>query len=332
MATPREQEQLPSENLLHQESALELGTAAPMAADQADRVPTTRVSSPGRDAWRRFRRNWAAIASLSIITLLVLVAIFAPFLHTTNPTIPEFGNLDQSPDLNHWFGTDGVGRDEYSRLLYGLRVPLTVGFVGTIITVILGALVGVIAGFMGGATDALLSRFTDIIFAFPAFSLALIVVSLYGPALDPYFGGAGRVILLSVVFALVSWPALMRFVRSLALGLKEQAFVEAARASGTTNWKIVLRHLLPNMWGLILVQASFIVVSVISTETILSIFGLGVAAPNPDLGVMLWDGSQRLDFSYWEVLIPSVVLTVLIVSFTFVGDGVRDAVDPRMNS
>lgn len=329
----RPQEELPSDNLLHREGQIELGAAAPpMAAEEAERASTARISSPRRDAWRRFRQNWAAMLSLTVIVVLVLIAILAPLLHTTDPTLPEFGNLDQAPNLHHWFGTDGVGRDEYSRLVYGLRVPLMVGFIGTLITVIVGTLVGVIAGFAGGLTDSLLSRLTDVIFAFPAFSLALIVVKMYGPALDPYFGGGGRVLLLSIVFALVSWPALMRFVRSLAFGLKEQPFVEAARASGSSGWKIVRKHLLPNMWGLILVQASFIVVSVISTETILSILGLGVSPPNPDLGSMLWDGSQRLDFSYSEVLFPSIVLTAIILAFTFVGDGVRDAVDPRMHS
>ncbi|MDQ2742735.1 MAG: ABC transporter permease, partial [Chloroflexota bacterium] len=287
---------------------------------------------PGLDAWHRFRVNWAAMVSLGALSFVVFIAIFAPFIHTANPTLPSYGTLDAGPSWHHWFGTDGVGRDQYSRLLYGLRVPLVVGAIGTLITVAIGALTGVVAGYAGGFLDMILSRFTDLIFAFPSFTLALIVVSLYGPAFDPYFGGGGRVLLLSVIFALVSWPFLMRFVRSLTLGIKEEQFVEAARVAGSTNWAIIRRHLLPNMWGLVLVQASFIVIGVISTETVLSIFGLGVQPPNPDLGQMLFDGVSRLDYNGWEVVFPSIALTVIILSLTFLGDGLRDAIDPRMNS
>jgi peptide/nickel transport system permease protein len=323
------QQRDPSGNLIHTESAVELGAGEPLAADEADLFAATRVSSPTRDAWRRFRRNWAAIISLAVILGLIIMAVFAPFMHTSSPYLQHFDLVDNGPTGQHWFGTDLNGRDQYSRLLFGLRVPLVVGLVGTAITVIVGTLLGVISGYFGGTTDSLLSRFTDLMFAFPGFTLALIVVSLFGPALDPYFGGAGRVMLLIIVFALVSWPPLMRFVRSLALSMKEQQFIEAAKTSGTGHWGIMFRHLLPNMWGLILVQASFIVVAVISTETVLSIFGLGVEEPNPDLGQMLYDGVERLGFNYWEVVSPSVALTMLILAFTFFADGVRDAVDPR---
>jgi peptide/nickel transport system permease protein len=302
-----------------------------LATREDEEIFALGIRSPARDAWLRFRRNWPAVISLAIVVVLILMALFAPFLHTTSAYIQDYNSLDQGPSWAHWCGTDGVGRDLYSRLLYGLRVPLIVGFIGTSITVLIGVFIGVIAGFARGVVDAALSRFTDLMFAFPAFLLALIVVSLFGPALDPYFGGAGRVILLSIIFALVSWPPLMRFVRALTLSLRDQQFVEAARTCGTTSWNIVWRHLLPNMWGLVLVQASFIVVSVISTESVLSILGLGVNPPNPDLGQMLSDGVQRMDYSGWEVLVPSVVLSALILALTFLGDGLRDAVDPRMS-
>ncbi|GAC1514614.1 MAG: ABC transporter permease [Chloroflexota bacterium] len=309
-----------------------MGAAAALPGQQAEELPQTRVSSPGRDAWRRFRQNWAAMASLIVIGILVVMAVFAPLMHTASPLALDYFNLHKGPSAHHWFGTDGTGRDEYSRLVYGLRVPLIVGILGAAITTIIGALLGVISGYAGGLADSFLSRFTDLIFAFPAFLLALLCVSLFGQALDPYFGGAGRVLLLTVVFAVVGWPALMRFVRSLALSLKEQQFVEAARTSGSSSWAIVTRHLLPNMWGLILIQCSFIIIGFVSTEAILSILGLGVQAPNPDVGVMLWDGQQNIDFNHWEVFFPSAALTIIILAFTFLGDGIRDAVDPRMNS
>ncbi len=334
------QETAPSRTLTQAEGAIGLGSpgvaAGEAVAEEAQRT-ATRVSSPTRDAWRRFRRNHAAMVSLGVIMVIVILAIFAPFMHTQNPLLPNYSALEQAPSAQHWFGTDGLGRDLYSRLIWGLRVPLIVGVIGTAITVALGTVIGLLAGYFGGSTDSLLSRFTDLVFAFPAFLLALLVVALFRDALAPVFGGAGRVVLLTCVFALVSWPALTRFVRSLALALKEQQFVEAARTSGSSNLKIIRRHLLPNMFGLILVQSALIAVGIVYTETTLSIFGLGVAPPDPDPGQMLYDAASNLNANvqagfYAETIFASIALVLLLVAFTFVGDGVRDAVDPRMNA
>jgi oligopeptide transport system permease protein len=328
----QEEHSPPGRTTVHADAPVGVGPSDIPLGARERQLATTEVSSPTTEAWRRFYHNWAALISLSVIVIAVVMAAFAPFMHTSSPLSLDFNSLDQGPSPMHWFGTDGTGHDQYSRLLYGLRVPLIVGIVGTFVTVVLGTLLGIVSGYFGGVVDGLLSRFTDVIFAFPGFTLALIVVSLFGPALDPYFGGGGRVIILTLVFAIVSWPPLMRFVRSLALTMKEQQFVEAARTVGTSHWGIMFRHLLPNMWGLILVQASFIVVSVVSTETVLSIFGLGVEPPNPDLGAMLYEGVQRIGFNYWEVIVPSIALTIIILAFTFLADGVRDAVDPRSRS
>jgi len=302
-------------------------TPAEYEADQG--IAAKPISSPTKDAWRRFRHNWAAMISLVIIVALFILAIFAPLWHTTNPLTQHYDALDLGPSPQHWFGTDNLGRDQYSRLLYGLRPPLLAGVVGAAITMVLGTILGVVAGYFGGLIDTLLSRFTDLVFAFPGFTLALIVVSLYGTALDTVFAGAGRLIVLIVVFAVVGWPGLMRFVRSLTLGMKEQQFIEAARTCGTTYTKIIRRHLLPSMWGVILVQAGFIVIGFVYTEATLSIFGLGVEPPNPDLGEMLISGTSNMGVNYWEVLFPSVFLTIIFLSFTFLADGLRDAFDPR---
>jgi peptide/nickel transport system permease protein len=326
-------EQIPSSDLIHTQADREMGGAEPFMAAEADAFAATRVSSPGRDAWRRFRRNWAAMIGFVVILIIVLMAVFAPFMHTTPFAKVDFTAIDSPPSVHHWFGADWIGRDEYSRVVYGLRVPLVVGIIGTSITVVLGTILGMAAGYFGSVTDSILSRFTDLMFAFPGFTLSLIVVSSFGLAADRIGpGGTGRVVLLTLVFALVSWPPLMRFVRSLALTLKEQQFVEAARTSGTSSANIMIRHLLPNMYGVILVQAAFIVVAVISTETVLAIFGLTVQEPNPDLGAMLYQGVQRVQTDPWEVLFPGLTLAVLILAFTFFADGVRDAVDPRARS
>lgn len=323
-------ENRPSDTLLHVEAGMELGADEPLSAAEENAFSATRVSSPLRDAWRRYRRNWAALLSLAAVVGIIIMAIFAPFMHTTDPTYANFAAIQQAPSPAHWFGTDMIGRDTYSRLVYALRIPLLIAFVGTAITVFIGTILGVLAGYFGGVADSILSRFTDLMFAFPGFTLSLIVISVFGPSVDKLgSGGTARVLLLTVVFSLVSWPALMRFVRSLSLSMKEQQFVEAARTSGSGAWGIMRRHLLPNMYGLILVQAGFIIVAVISNETVLAIFGLTVQEPAADLGTILYDGIQNIGGGYWLVLFPGLVLATLILAFTFATDGVRDAVDPR---
>lgn len=319
----------PTDSAIHTQAEFEMSAADPLGAEELEQTIGVKTARPWRRAAYRFSRNPAAVISLMILIIMALIAAFAPFMHTSNPTQPDFTALNFSPSRSHWFGTDGLGRDEYSRLAYGLRVPFIASLLGSSISVLIGSILGVTAGLYGGRIDFTLSRFTDLIFAFPGFLLALIVMSLFGPALDPYFGGAGRVILLSAVFALVSWPGLMRFVRSLALRLRAEPFVDAARVSGGTNLSIIRRHLLPNVFGLVLVQASFIAVGLISTEAVLSIFGLGVEAPNPDPGAMLYAGVQNLGANSWEIICPAVALAILILGFTFVGDGLRDATDTR---
>lgn len=323
---------LPSERANRGEELEAAGSATLIDVGEERRVTATRVSSPLREATRRYMRNWAAVISLIIVILLILAAIFAPLLHTSDPNALDYNALNQGPTVAHWFGTDPEGRDEYTRILYGLRIPFMISFSGTIITMIIALTLGLAAGLYGGFIDSLLSRFTDFMFAFPSFLLAIIIVSLFGSAFDSLFpNGVGRAVILTCVFALVSWPPLMRFVRSLALGMKETQFIEAARASGTTNLKIMWRHMFPNVWGLVLIQGALTVAYIIGTEAVLSIIGLGVNQPTPDLGSMLYDGAQNMDANYWEALFPSLFLTILILAFTFIGDGVRDAVDPRMN-
>jgi ABC-type dipeptide/oligopeptide/nickel transport system permease subunit len=190
---------------------------------------------------------------------------------------------------------------------------------------------GVVAGYYGGWIDSVLARITDLIFAFPSFLLAFLTVSLFGPQFSLSLGGSGIVILITIVFALVGWPYLMRFVRSLTLSLKEQQFVEAARTVGTPNRKIITKHILPSTWGLVMVQSTFGVGAFIATEAVLSLLGLGVQKPNADLGVMVAEGINNLSLNAVEAIAPSILLTVIIVAFAFLGDGLRDAIDPRGN-
>lgn len=325
------QPELPSRSVTYG-SRTEAESGTLLTADETRRADQVRVRSPLRDAVARFMRNWAAVASLIIVLLMILAAIFAHYLHTSDPTSLDYLALNQGPSPAHWFGTDPEGRDEYTRILFGMRVPFVVGFAGTLLTVLVGLLLGLSSGYYGGIVDSMLSRFTDVMFAFPGFQLTVVIVALYGSSFDAAFpSGVGRAVILTCVFALVSWPPLMRFTRSLALSLKEQQFIEAAKTVGTTNAKIIRRHLVPNVWGLVLVQAALTVAYIIGAEAVLSILGLGVNEPTPDLGAMLYDGQTYMDANAWGLFFPALFLTVMIVAFTFIGDGIRDAVDPRGN-
>ena len=285
--------------------------------------------SLGRQAVQRFMANRLAVASLVVLVLLIVVAIVANLLPLTNPTVGDPYHQDTYPAWPHLLGTDSSGHDLLSAIIFGLRPALAVGIVGQIVTTIVGVAIGVIAGFYGGWIDSVLSRLTDLIFALPTFLLAFLAVAVLGGDWDNLFGGSGRVVLITIIFGLVGWPPLMRFVRALTLSFKEQQFVEAARSIGTPPWKIITRHILPNTWGLVLVQTTFGVGGFIYNETTLSLLGLGVQPPNPDLGELVSIGAQHIDINWVESIAPAAVLAVLIVSFAFLGDGLRDAIDPR---
>ncbi len=288
-----------------------------------------RPVSLGREALRRFTANKLAIFSFILLVVIILMAALANFLPLIDPTVGDPFNQDSFVSRSHLLGTDSSGHDMFSAIIFGLRPALAVGIVGQVVTTILGVGIGVVAGFYGGWIDAILSRITDLIFALPIFLLAFLTVAVLGHSWDALFGGTGRVVLITFVFGLVGWPSLMRFVRSLTLSLKEQQFVEAARTVGTPRWKIMTRHILPNTWGLVLVQATFGVGGYIYTETTLSLLGLGVQPPNPDLGELVALGAPNLDVNWIESIAPATMLAILVVAFAFLGDGLRDAIDPR---
>ncbi len=292
-------------------------------------------------AWRRLFHKRLATASLLIIVLLALGAVFAPYLAPHDPQAIDYNRIDGLPDPAHGylFGSDSTGRDVLSRILYGLRVSLTVALVVEAINVALGTTLGIIAGYVGGRIDGLISRLADIFFAFPGILLAVLVNALFGdafntppPPLDRLLPpGSGRLSLIAISIALVSWPYMARFVRSQVLSLRERDFIEAAHAVGTSHLRIIRRHILPNVANLIIVWITLDIASVVISEATLSLLGLGIQPPNPSIGGMINDASAQgvIQTNPNEVLWPSMVLAALVLSFTFLGEGLRDVLDPR---
>jgi peptide/nickel transport system permease protein len=292
-------------------------------------------------AWRRLLRKRLAAASLAIIVLLVFAAVFAGWLAPHDPLSIDYNRIDGFPDPAHGYllGNDSTGRDLLARILYGLRVSLTVALVVETCNVLLGTSLGVVAGFFGGLVDGIISRGADIFFAFPGILLAVLVNALFGESFNtppPPFDrllppGSGRLILIAVSISLVSWPYMSRFVRSQVLSLREREFVEGARAAGAGQWWIVWRHIMPNISNLILVWITLDIASVVISESTLSLLGLGIQPPYPSIGGMINDASAQgtIQTNPNEVLWPSLTLAALVLAFTFLGEGLRDVLDPR---
>ena len=292
-----------------------------------------------QDAVYRLFRNKAAVAGLIVIAAAFLVAIFAPLLAPYDPiNIPAKPASQMEPlwtgskytDARYLLGTDFLGRDILSRLIYASRISMVVGFVPTAIVFGLGVTVGLTAGFFGGWTDQLLMRFTDIIYAFPDFLFLIIIVasvrtSAFGKVMD-------GLLLIFVAIAIVSWVGVARLTRGQVLSLKEREFVEAARAVGATPVRLMTKHLLPNALAPLIVTAAFLVPGAILGEATLSFLGVGIVPPTASWGGMINEGYPLFSTNPWAVLLPAICVSMVMLAFTFVGDGLRDALDPRMKT
>ncbi len=300
------------------------------------------------NAWRRLRKNKAAMAGLVFLILLILIAIFAPWIAPHNPVksdVSKAGTFRQAAwitketplQTGNWsyiLGTDAIGRDVFSRLIYGSRVSIIVGFIPMLVIMIIGIPFGLVAGYMGGRVDNLLMRITDVVYAFPALLLAIVMQISFG---DTGFGKfLNGLVLLFFSISIVNWTGVARLVRGQTLSLREREFVESSRASGASAFRIIFRHILPNTLGPIIVAAAFIVPGAIISEAVLSYLGVGVRpsvvlnTPFPtSWGQMILDGSKSWQAQAWMLIAPSVAVALITLSFTFLGDGLRDALDPR---
>ena len=278
-----------------------------------------------QDAWRRFRRNPVAIVGLAIVTTIVTVALIAPVLvglHLIADPLKQdtYHNFEPFFSGGHILGTDNLGRDVLARLMFGARISLTVGIVVQAIILLVGGAIGLTAGYFGGRVDNLLMRFTDIVYAFPDLLFILVIISVLGPSLLSIFVSIG----------VVNWVGLARLVRGQVLSIREKEFIEGARAAGSSPMKIILKHLMPNSLGPVIVSLTFGIPQAIFLEAVLSYLGVGIPPPAASWGVMVQDAYQAI-FGYpQEVLAPAIAIAVTMLAFTFVGDGLRDALDPRM--
>ncbi len=279
------------------------------------------AADPGR-VWRRFLRHRVALGGAVVVALLLSAALFAPALAPQDPTLLDTSVRFLAPFADPRFplGTDELGRDTLSRLLHGGRVSLTVGLVAMATTVLTGAVIGIAAGYLGGAVDTLLMRFVDTMLCFPQVFLLLVVAAFVPPTL----------LSISLVIGLTSWMEVSRIVRAEILNLKEQDFVAAARALGASRARIMFRELLPNAAAPILVAATLKVASAVLMESYISYLGYGVQPPLASWGNMLTNAQGYFDTVPWLAVLPGVAITATVMGFNFLGDGLRDALDPRL--
>jgi peptide/nickel transport system permease protein len=291
----------------------------------ADDVPRQVVAgeheSLARQAIRRFVRHRLAIVGLAILAIIVGTAVLLPFIVPLDPLKTDYGAIRQPPGQGHLLGADLSGRDIFARVVHGTRISLIVGFGAVALYMVVGATLGMLAGFGGGLRDQLVMRFTDTLLAIPLILLCIVFISIVGPGL----------VSVIAVIGLLGWPYTTRIVRGQLLSLREAEFITASRVVGTSSLEIAVRHLLPNIFGPLTVVATFGVAQAILLEASLSFLGLGVRPPVPSLGEMINSATapSTLQGMPWVWLPPGIVIALLVLAVNFIGDGVRDALDPR---
>ncbi len=305
-------------------------------------VSSNKQTSLTLDAWRRFRRNKAALAGLVFIIALTLVAIFAPIIAPYGYEEQDIRAVTQKPLVgNYLLGTDVLGRDMLSRLIYGARVSLLVGVVVQAIIIVIGVPIGLVAGYFGGKIDTILMRIVDVLYAKPNLLFIIIVMTFLKAKFQTSSGGiwaplktvndaTGGLLGVFIGLGLVSWLTVSRLVRGQVLSLKKKEFIEAARCIGATDRQIIFRHLLPNALAVIIVSTTLGIPSAILAEAGISFIGLGVNPPTPSWGSMISDGVEQLRNYPYILIAPGLALSLTVLSFNFVGDGLRDALDPWM--
>jgi len=276
-------------------------------------------SSLWRDAWIRLRANRLATLSLFFFIFIAALTIIGPEIITTNYEEQNLNNTFAKPGISHLFGTDNLGRDLFARVLHGGRISLAVGFLATAVSLIIGVAYGMSSGYLGGKADALMMRIVDILYSLPFTIFVILLMVLFGR----------NFILLFVAIGAVEWLTMARITRGQTLGLKRAEFIEAARALGYSHTRILVRHILPNLLGPVIVYATLTVPAVMLLEAVLSFLGLGVQAPMSSWGSLIKEGSEKMDIAPWLIFFPGLFFSLTLLALNFLGDGLRDALDPK---
>ncbi|MCA0992597.1 nickel transporter permease [Pseudalkalibacillus hwajinpoensis] len=293
---------------------------APQKQVNVQKQPDEEVLSPWREAWKGFRRNKLAMVGMGIVLFFILLAIFAGVIAPEGINEQKLGERLQSPSASHWFGTDDFGRDILSRIIYGARISLWVGFFAVLGSAAVGSLLGMVAGYYGKLVDTIISRIFDIMLAFPSILLAIAVVAVLGPSLRNAL----------IAIAIINIPNFGRLVRSRVLSVKQEEYVMAARAVGMRDSRIIFHHVLPNSLAPIIVQGTLAIATAILEAAALSFLGLGAQAPQPEWGKMLADSRSYIIQAPWTVFFPGLAIMLTVLGFNLLGDGLRDALDPKM--
>ncbi|MCY3831860.1 MAG: ABC transporter permease [Chloroflexi bacterium] len=292
-----------------------------LAAD-AEVVELIRPKSFSYIAFHQFIRNGRSILGLSVLLVLVLAAVFAEEIAPYDPYKTNYSNVKQPPSAEHFIGTDELGRDSFSRLIYGARISLAIGFLVSSISTTIGVILGAAAGYFGGAIDMIIMRIVDVMMAFPLLVLAIALVAVFGPSQDN--------MMLALICLIWIWPA--RLVRGMILSLRETEFIVGAKAVGATEITIIFRHILPNVFPIVVVQASFLVAEAILAAAALSYLGLGAQPPKAEWGSMLSNAKELMRILPVMSIAPGVAIMVTVLANNFIGDALRDALDPTLRN
>lgn len=301
-------------------------------------------SSLWSDAWHRLARNRPALLSLGVLVIIVISCFIVPFLpFVKNPTTINLANPAASPNAQYWFGTDQLGRDLFARVLYGGQVSLLVGFVATGVAVMIGVIYGAVSGYVGGKTDAIMMRFVDILFALPFLVLVILFALVVDEPSSEFTTWIIKVtgwerdrvapittlIPLFIAIGAIGWLTIARIVRAQVLSVKNLDFVEAAISLGLSRFRILFRHILPNVIGPIIIYTTLAVPGIMLLESVLSFLGLGVKPPNSSWGILIKEGADRMEVTPYLLLFPSLFFATTLFALNFLGDGLRDALDPK---
>lgn len=297
---------------------------SPLTSAQRQELVIKEVEKPSlgywQDAWLRFKNDKMAMASMIFIGMLVAVAILGPVLCTYSYDQQDLGAVNEYPSINHLFGTDSLGRDLFVRVLYGARISLAIGIVVSLINLFIGVLYGGFSGLIGGRVDRVMMNIVDVLYGVPTLLYVILLMVVFKPGLTSIFLALG----------FTYWLQMARTVRGQVLSLKEQEYVMAAVSMGASRWRILIKHLIPNSVGVIVVSLSLSIPDAIFTEAFLSFIGLGVSAPMASWGVLASDGVSSIKAYPYQLIFPALAISVTMLAFNFLSDGLRDALDPKM--